>query len=407
MRPLALARIFGWALFLVRIVIFDTLELVRGHALHDYASFHAAACAVRGGVSAYKPEELLIGSMSCGMGAVHPYFYPPLLSEALVPMTYLQPWTARLVWHGVIVCSVIAAVFLLDRWLRTRGEEVAGVFLFAAASFWPLRESHLMGQVNTLVLLLLCVWWTKREKSDHAVIALAFAAAIKMSPALLFLVPLVERRYRELARGVTWTVAAVFLSCAVLGKRGFEFFYGVLGGFIPGAQWHGLRLPIEIFGNSSIAAVLMRLGHPADPQRLPGKLALIQTIILVALLGAWLVRQKHIAPAARALPLLVLMIVAPTFAWEHHLTFALLGVAMILAEAKSLRWPLLLLAAAATAWMADRLDYYVMPPGRYGRTFWAIARSPKLVALLVLFVVGLFVQNSQAGRSEATREKVP
>ena len=394
MRPLALARIFGWALFLARIVVFDTLELVRGHALHDYASFHAAACAIRAGLSPYRPDHLFAGSISCGMGPVYPYLYPPLLSEALLPMTYLEPWTARLLWHGVIVCALIAAVWLLDRWLRTRGEEVAGVFLFVAASFWPLRESHMMGQVNTVVLLLLTVWWTKREKSDWAVIALAFAAAIKMSPALLLLVPLVERRYRELARGAICTVTVILLSCAALGKRGFEFFYGVLGGFVPGGQWHGLNLPIDIFGNSSIAAVLMRLGHPPDPQRLPSKLALIQTIILASMLAAWLVRQKHIAPAARAAPLLILMVVAPTFAWEHHLTFALLGVAMILAEAKSLRWPLLIIAAAACALMADRLDYYVLPPGKYSRELLALARSPKLTSLLVLFVIGLFVQRS-------------
>lgn len=401
MRPLAIARMFGWALFLVRIVVFDTLELIRGHALHDYASFHAAACAVRAGVSPYRPDELLFGSVSCGMGPVYPYLYPPLLSELLVPFTFLSPWPARLLWHVLIVAALTGAVFLIDRWVRTRNDAAAVIFVYAAASFWPLRESHMMGQVNTVILLLLAVWWTKRETSNLAVIALAAAAAIKMSPAILFLVPLVERRWKELSYGVAYTAALVLLSCGLIGARGFEFLFRVVRGFVPGAQWHSLNLPIDIFGNSSLAAVLMRLGRPLDPQHLPKNLAIAQIVILGAMLVAWLIRQKRIAADARALPLLIVMIVAPTFAWEHHITFALLAIGMFLVTAQSLRWPVIALAALAIAFMADRLDAYVLPPGKYSRTFLAIARSPKLPSLLVLFAIGLFVTTTT--RDEETR----
>ncbi len=393
--PWAIARLVGWALFLVRIVVLDTLELVRGHALHDYASFHAAACAIRAGVSPYRPDELMFGAVSCGMGPVYPYLYPPLLAEVMFPLTFFQPWTARLLWHGIIVCAVVGSAWLLDGWLRARerGPELSAAFAFVMASFWPLRESHLMGQVNTLVLLLLCVWWTKREKTHLAVIALAAAAAIKMSPALLLLVPLVEKKWRELAHGVAYTAAAILLSCALLGKRGFEFLFGVVAGFVPGGHWHSLKLPIDIFGNSSIAAVLIRLGRPADPQRLPGTLALVQTAILVAMLAAFLLRHRKIAADARAAPLIILMIVAPTFTWEHHLTFAVLAVAMLLATAPARRWWFAALGAVAVAMMADRLDYYVLPPLKYPRWFLAIARSPKLPSLMALFLLGLFTRS--------------
>jgi alpha-1,2-mannosyltransferase len=407
---LSIARVFGWVLFVVRIVVIDTLELLRGHALHDYASFHAAACAIRAGVSPYRPDELLFGSVSCGMGGVYPYLYPPLLAEAMFPLTFFQPWTARLIWHGLIVCALLGSAWLLDRWLRDkpRGDELSAAFAIVMASFWPLRESHMMGQVNTLVLLLLCVWWTKREKTPLAVIALAGAATIKMSPALLLLVPLVEKRWRELAYGVAATAGFILISCALIGRRGLEFLIRVIAGFVPGAQWHGLKLPIDIFGNSSIAAVLMRLGHAADPQRLPRSLALVQTAILVAMLAGFLLRYRKIAADARAAPLIVLMIVAPTFTWEHHLTFAALAVAMVLAVAPMKRWWFIAIGALAVAMMADRLDYFVLPPFKYPRWFIAIARSPKLPSLIAVYLLALFaLQKSQAGLNEATRENLP
>lgn len=395
------ARILGWALIL-RVLLFDTIELLRGHATHDYTSFHIAACAVREGLGPYRPEDFLAGAQACGMGIHHPYLYPPLLAELMVPLTYLKLWTARLVWHALIVAATVASIAVLEQWIRRRRGDgfEATIFLFIASAYWPIRESHLMGQVNTLVLLLITVWWTRRERSHFAVIALAFAAAIKMSPAILLLVPLVERRYREFLYGAAYTTALVLLSCGLLGGRGFEFLYGVVGGFLPGGHWHSLKLPIDIFGNNSIAAVLMRLGRPADPQRLPPNLALVQATILLFMLAAWLIRQRKLSDDLRPIALLILMIVAPTFAWEHHVTFALLAIAMLLAAAPTSRWAWIV-AATAIALMMDRQDYYVFPPAKYSRVVLAIIRSPKIVSLMLLFVVGLFVQNNEAGRSEA------
>lgn len=404
MRPLALARLVGWAFFLVRIVVLDTIELVRGHALHDYASFHAAACAIRAGLSPYKPDELAFGSMSCGMGNVHPYFYPPLLAESLLPVTFVSPWAARLIWHLVGMGALIGAVHLLDRWLRERprGDELSASLMMIAACFWPLRESQMMGQVNTVVLLLLTVWWTKREKSELAVIALAGAAAIKMSPALLFLVPLLEKKWRELAYGAASTAAMVLVSCALIGKRGFEFLFSVVASFVPGAKWHSFRLPIDIFGNESIAAVLIRNTHTLDPQRLPRHTTIIQVGILVGMLGLALFRYRRIAAEARAVPLIILMIVAPTYAWEHHLTFALLAIAMLLAVAPDKRWPFFVIGVTAVALMADRLDYFVLPGARYPRWFVGWARSPKLLPLLAVFALGLFATRATPAAAPET-----
>jgi hypothetical protein len=59
-------------------------------------------------------------------------------------------------------------------------------------------------------------------------------------------------------------------------------------------------------------------------------------------------------------------------------------------------------AAIAIAFMADRLDYYILPNHEYSRALNAIARSPKLPSLLVLYALGLCAIR-RAKPDEATR----
>ncbi len=407
MRPLGLARLIGLALFVVRVGVLDTFELLRGRALHDYASFHAAACAVREVVSPYRPDELLFGAGTCGIGPVHPYLYPPLLAEVLVPFTFLSAWKARLLWHALSILAAFASVFLLDRWLRgrERGEELSAAFAVVAASFWPIRETHLMGQVNSIVLLLLVVWWTNRERTPRAAAALGAAIAIKMSPALLLLVPLVDKRFRELAWGAATGAGLVALSCLIIPANGVDFVSNVLAGFVPGSAWHGLNLPIDIYGNHSLAAVLFRLAPSPDPHRLRAGMAMLQLAALVAMVGLWLARSRKLHEHSRAASLIVVMIIAPTFAWEHHLTFAMLAIAMLLAAAPSMGGVYAIAGAIALAFMADRLDYYLLPNRAYARAVLAIIRSPKLPSLLALYALGVVALRRATPDAETTPER--
>ncbi len=392
MRPFALARLIGLALFAVRVGVLDTLELLRNRPLHDYSTFHAAACAVRELVSPYQTDELLFGAASCRVHVVHPYLYPPLLAELLVPFTFFAPWTARLIWHALSVLAAFASVWLLDRWVgeRDRGDELRAALAVVVGSFWPIRETHLMGQVNSIVLLLLVVWWTRRDRSDRAAVALGAAVAIKMSPALLLLVPLVDKRWRELAWGAASAGALIVASCLVIPANGADFLGSVLGGFLPGHRYHGLTVPIDLFGNNSIAAVLWRLTKQTDPLRLSMPAALLQLLIVGTMLGVWLRRARRLPEHARGAALVIVMIIATSYAYEHHAAFALLAIAMLLTEAPSMGLRYTIVGAVAVAFMADRLEYYLLPNRHYPRALLAIARSPKLPSLLALYALGLF-----------------
>ena len=92
----AFARRIAWAILLVRLGLFDRLEVLRAKSINDYGSFHAAALAIRRGLDPYTPDDLQRAAHLSGLPAVHPYFYPPFLAELLQPLTHYRVLQARL-----------------------------------------------------------------------------------------------------------------------------------------------------------------------------------------------------------------------------------------------------------------------------------------------------------------------
>ena len=125
--------------------------------------------------------------------------------------------------------------------------------MFVAALYHPFRDCLLIGQVNFFVLLLIVLWWTGRERTAHAGVWLGLAAAIKMSPALLVALPLVQRRWREAALIAGSALLLVAGSCLCMGAHALDFPSVVLAGFLPGGRYHNLTVPIDMFNNESIA----------------------------------------------------------------------------------------------------------------------------------------------------------
>ena len=283
----------AWIVLAFRLVVLDGLEILRTHAMNDYASFHFAAFALREGKNPYDPSAIDALAQQFDVGGVHPYFYPPVLAELLVPSSYLDPWIARLLfWIGSTV-AIGYVVWALDRTLER--DDARALFAVAVAVFWPIHDAALMGQVNAIVLALVVAWWTNRDaRTERAAVFLGLAVALKMSPALLIALPLVRRRWRESAIALGVGVAAIAASCLVLGAHGLDFLRDVAPGFLPGRRWHGLTVPIDLTGNHSIAAFCFALTRPhANAFRLEPAAAALQIAILASLFALWCLRARR------------------------------------------------------------------------------------------------------------------
>ncbi len=397
-------RRIAWGILVARLAYFDVLEVLRAKSINDYGSFHAAAMAVREGLDPYTPDGLQRAARLSGMPAVHPYFYPPLLAELLQPLTHLPLFKARLVWLAVSVGCFLGTIALLQRWLARRGDQATTALLVAVCALWPLRSTQMMAQVNALVLFLITLWWVRREKTPWAGIFLGLAAAIKMSPALLVLIPLTERRWREALIGAGSAGLLVLLSCAAIGTHGVHFAADVLLGFLPGQRYHGLRIPIDLLGNHSLGALAFWLFDRdtphADPLRLSATAARFHmAAVLTLLFGFFVGVFRGAAKEGRAAALVVLMVLAPTFAFEHHLAFSVLPIAMIVSlvarGALTAAWTWALVPALAL--MTEHEASFLPPPDA---ALWhvAIGHMSKLIPLLVLYLAGLFAREAAASQ---------
>ncbi|MBL8715992.1 MAG: DUF2029 domain-containing protein [Myxococcales bacterium] len=395
----AFARRIAWAILLVRLGLFDRLEVLRAKSINDYGSFHAAAMAIRKGLDPYTPDDLQRAAHLSGLPAVHPYFYPPFLAELLQPLTHYRVLHARLLWFWITAACFVATVALLQRWVSRRNEVAGTAFVVAVCALWPLRSTNMMAQVNAVVLVLLAAWWVGRDKSPWAGVFLGAAAAIKMSPALLVLVPLTEKRFREAAVVTLSGGVLVLGSCALIGAHGMRFLGDVLLGFLPGHRYHGLRVPIDLLGNHSLGALaywIFDRGEPwADPLKLSPKAAQFHLAAVATLLAGFaLATWRGATREGRAAALVVIMILAPTFAFEHHVSFVVLPIALVVALVSrgALRSPLTWLVLPALALLTEHEASFLPPAGATPKVI-AIAHMSKLVPLLVLYVAALLARD--------------
>jgi len=381
-------------LLAARLTASDFLEIVRAHSINDYASFHFAACAIREGKSPYDIVVLQRLAAESGLG-VHPYLYPPLLADALTPMTFLDVWPARLVWGGLNVAAFALSFFLLDRWLaKSADPENAGgvraLFAVAMAVFWPIRQSQWLAQVNAIVLLLIVLWWTRRERSRWSGVWLGIAIAIKMSPALLLAYIVARRAWREAAIVAAVATVLVVVPCMLLGHRGLDF-VGTAGGFLPGHRWHALTVPIDLFGNHSLAALAFAItGNGGEHFRLLAPAARLHVAFVAGLFVLWAWRSRKRPGDASLGALVVLMVIAPTYTYEHHLALAAISIAIALRAlpAGRLRIVRAFLVLLCLCVLSDHIDAFLPPPkGVPQGLLAALWRLPKLYPMLILFTI--------------------
>ena len=281
------------------------------------------------------------------------FIYPPVFALVVAPLGLLPDAAANVVWLLVGQASLAVALLLTVRWLRPSAGAVTAI-LCATLTFYPLWVDAVQGQANLLILLLLTagIAGIMRGKPSFGV-ALGAAAALKLTPIILLVWLLLDRRTREAA----WMIggfAAVTAAAALFRFQDTLVFFGqVLPALAAGTAY---------YANQSLAGVVFRL-FSANPYTTPW-LALSWASLLPAagaiLLGAlWFVRTVHQPALVRAIAFIPLLPLLSTVTWPHHLVL-LLPVFWIAAVALAKRdWPvaptvaaagLLLLFSVVTRW---------------------------------------------------------
>jgi Glycosyltransferase family 87 len=323
-----------WSALLVLGCIYATLNVVLvllhlGPALSDFSSYHQAARAILEGRSPF---------------TVPTHDYPPLLSFLLTPFALLPYPSARLAWFGTSHLLILLAAAWTARALGGRHGDILAVavaWTAAGSVAITLRE----GQVNSLLLVLLCVtFWPPEGHAWLRAWTLGTAAALKIWPGILVLGDLVRGHPRRALRAV---VVALILIAAPLALIAML----LQGGVSPRRTNYWMGTPAIL--NTSLPAVVLRVldppkkgrplpvnwiaGHNTETLRLPPfqrvASVVVAALTLVAGVGLiWLaVRRagKAVDPAAVDAALIGLALLAAPIAWTHYQLLQLPGAARL------------------------------------------------------------------------------
>jgi len=146
------------------------------------------------------------------------YSYPPFFALFMIPLSLLPLWAGKLAWYGVVIattygCFRICERLTVESFGLTR-KELTWVRLFTVILSFKFVMAVFANQAyDSLVFFFLLVGLYGLSKSRDFLGAsgLAAAAALKATPLLMLLYPLLHRRWKLFALGVGLCAGLSFL----------------------------------------------------------------------------------------------------------------------------------------------------------------------------------------------------
>jgi len=220
--------LLGLALLLLARTVWNT----SGDLSHGFAAYYTSAHLVLDGadpVRFYDNRWFMERTRELGFGDT-PDIYninPPSTALMLLPIARLSPETADVIWSIANFILLAGALWLLVAALQAAGYSLRSrplllaALLGFAALFNPVHVNFQYGQAYVLMLFLLSVALLAFVRGWDARLggSLALMLTLKSAGTLLWLVLLLDRRWRALGFGLGATLLSVLLAVPLLGVR--------------------------------------------------------------------------------------------------------------------------------------------------------------------------------------------
>ncbi|GIF19142.1 alpha-1,2-mannosyltransferase [Actinoplanes tereljensis] len=253
-------------------------------------------------------------------GTEYGFTYPPFAALTMSPLALTS-------WPVAVAASLVlnsAAVILLLRWYfvpilrRYRVLDIwtpCALMFLGFLLFEPSRDTFSYGQVNLLLLVLVC---SDLRNKRFAGVGIGLAAAIKLTPAVFIGYLILARRYREAATATITAAIATVLAMLVAPDASREFWTD--------AVWDTNRVGhFYQVSNQSLRGVLARLDAP-------GMWWLVAVVLVVAYWSWWVRTRRPDLTTGFAVTGVVACLISP-ISWVHHLVWLIPGVFLLLDRA--------------------------------------------------------------------------
>jgi Glycosyltransferase family 87 len=333
----------GWKILMAIIIIAAAARygymnihiLAEQHSANDFGHQFLAARAVQSEISPYKAENLLELARRSGVARINPFVYPPFAAVMMIPLadeTYKGAFLRWTVLNHILLLASLGLLLAAFPHLRTL--TMCAVMSSVAAFSMPLFRSYSAGQLNTLLLFLLCaaLFFIVRKLGWAAAAIIAVAAHIKVLPLFMMIYFVWKRDWKALAVGVS-VLVIVFLFTLILVPWSIQIEYlDLLCDMSYGSStWskHQQNFQVEP-ANQSISALAYRLLTKNQQTNttldLPGLAKAISLLssLLLTLLVAWTIKLKPRADSREEatsafLLLWLLSLLIPSLFWDHYM----------------------------------------------------------------------------------------
>jgi alpha-1,2-mannosyltransferase len=324
------------------------------------------------------------------------FTYPPVALLVLAPLTWFSfASTLAALW----LITVVLLSFSIDLAARASGRggpalrfRTLGWACLAVLVLEPVRSTLDFGQINVILMAMVVVDLLAVPKERRGWL-IGLAAAIKLTPAIFLLIPLLERDWKTLGRGVGAAVAGGGLM-AVLWPAASRTYW--LKDFL---NAHRVGT-IGYEGNQSWNGLLHRFPFPAD-----GSPALWVVLSLLTLVLGVVVARDCLARHERVQAMLAIaltgLLISP-ISWTHHWVWVALIPVVLSRGRASLPTPARrMLGAVLVTSIAAPYFWF-----RHGGAVSLRATSLTLIAFAALAVWAFSLERNKRRRS-ADLEAVP
>jgi hypothetical protein len=272
---------------------------------------------------------------------VFPYLYPPTSLLLFYPFSLVSYDTAKWLLLAVNHFCILIFIYLFFSKIADRERRPPLPGLLAALStvyvlmYYPIVDNLVWGQINLIVLALVCVAWYALKRDGHALsiaLPLSLSILLKTYPILLLPLMMVKKRYHAVAAVLALLLLYALVAWSVLPRSLWaDWFVNVLpsGGY--GQAPFNLFLPVEPwnhsingFGTFLQDRIPKILWMPSRMVTRPLTYLLSASVMVVTIGLSYLCTRKgrEALELEVSLFLLMMFLVAP-LSWEHHLVYAL------------------------------------------------------------------------------------
>jgi hypothetical protein len=300
----------------------------------DFGAFYTWAYAARIGLNPYSPDAVMPLASRLGVRAM-PANYPPPFILAIEPLSLIPRIPAFWLWHGINLCLLLIAVWLLVADLDNSRKRVG--FAGAALLYGPVTASLFWGQVEPFVLLMLVIALRNSvaRRDIASGIAVALAAMCKMYPIVVIGYFLVSRRWTVVASTGLTILGGILLSMLAFGGEVHADFIRQLWRTAGEKFW-------PYTTNASLSAVVAKsLWMMAGPNITPGlkvlRIALIMlaasVVLAITIRGTLIAKRRGEESIGFGLWVAATVLSAP-LVWPHHLTILLIPLRQVIGDTR-------------------------------------------------------------------------